>query len=150
MTVEVTPRRLTLVCRVVAPVVVVSFGVLAVLLPQGSTDGQVFGLGDQIAFFAIGALLATAVLAFTRSRVRADGRGIWVRNLFGERYFPWGVVRSIDLPDGAPWAQLELHDDDTVGLLAIQSNDGDSAVEAVLALRALLRESGTGGPASTL
>ncbi len=140
MTVECSPRKLTLVCQVVAAVVIVTFAVLALLLPQGSSDGQVFGLGDQISFFAIGFLLAVGVLAFTRARVRADDRGIWVRNVLGERYFPWAVVSAIDLREGAPWAQLELQDDDTVALLAVQANDGDSAVETVLALRALLTQ----------
>jgi len=143
---EVRPRRLTVVCRVVAALVLVVFAVLAVLLPEGSSGGQEFGVGDQIAFFVIGALLAVAVLAFTRARVRADETGVWVRNVLGDRYFPWGVVVSVDLPDSGPWAQLELHDDETVALLGIQSNDGDLAVEAVLALRALLRtaqDSGT-------
>jgi len=146
VSIEVRPRRLTVVCRVVAALVLVVFAVLAVLLPEGSSGGQEFGLGDQIAFFVIGALIAVAVLAFTRARVRADEKGIWVRNVLGDRYFPWAVVVSVDLPDSGPWAQLELHDDETVALLGIQSNDGDPAVEAVLALRALLRtaqDSGT-------
>lgn len=140
MNLELRPRRLRLVCGVLAPLVVAAFGALALLLPHGSADGQVFRASDQVAFFAIGLLLAAGVLALTRVRVRADGRGIWVRNVLGERFFPWAVVTSVDLPPGAPWAQLELHDDDTVGLLAIQTNDGESAVEGVLALRALLRE----------
>ena len=139
MSLEVRPRRLTRVCRWAAPVVLLVFGVLAVVLPRDTSGDQHFGVGDQIAFFAIGVLIAAGVLSFTRLRVRADTQGVWVRNVFGERYFPWGVVTSIDLPDGAPWAQLELHDDDTVALLGIQTNDGDTAVEAVLALRALLR-----------
>jgi hypothetical protein len=138
MSVEVRPRWLTLVCRGVAAVVLIVFAVLAVLLPEGSTGGQTFGIGDQIAFFCIGLLLALGVLVFTRARVRADEHGIWVRNALGDRFFPWGVVVSVDLPDGAPWAQLELHDDETVAVLAIQSNDGDHAVDAVLALRKLL------------
>ena len=143
MSVESRPRRLTTVCRVVAVLVLVVFAVLAVLLPQDTGGEQHFGLGDQIAFFVIGVLLAVGVLAFTRPRVRADDRGVWVRNVLGERYFPWGVVASVDLPNGAPWAQLELHDDDTVALLGIQSNDRDTAVDVVLALRDLLRQAST-------
>lgn len=145
MTVDVQPTRLTRVCRGLAGLVVVSFGVLALLLPRGATDGQRFGLGDQIAFFAIGLLLAVGVLAFTRFRVRADGTGIWVRNVLGERYFPWEVVVSVDLAAGASWAQLELHDDEVVALLALQANDGDTAVDHVLALRALRDLRHTGG-----
>jgi hypothetical protein len=139
VSVEVRPHRLTLVCRALAVVVLVAFAVLAVLLPRGSTGGQTFGIGDQIAFFGIGVLLALGVLVLTRPRVRADEHGVWVRNALGDRFFPWGVVVSVDLPDGAPWAQLELHDDETVAVLAVQSNDGDLAVDAVLALRRLLK-----------
>lgn len=142
MTVEIRPRRLTLVCRVTAAVVLVVFAVLAVLLTMGTAGGQVFSVGDQVSFFGIGVLIAGAVLGFTRARVRADPTGIWVRNVLGERYFPWGVVVSVDLPPSASWAQLELHDDETVALLAVQAGDGDAAIEHVLALRALLRTSG--------
>lgn len=141
MTVEVVPRRLTRVCRAVTVLVVAVFGVLAVLLPRGGAGGQTFGPADQVAFFVIGLLLAGAVLAFTRARVRADAQGLWVRNVLGDRFFPWAVVRSIDLPDGAPWAQLELQDDETVALLAVQAGDGESAVDAVLVLRKLLHTS---------
>ncbi|MCW2585675.1 MAG: hypothetical protein JWN55_1191 [Frankiales bacterium] len=138
MSLVVRPRRLTRVCWGVALVVVLVFGVLAVVLPRGATGGVQFGLADQISFFGIGLLVAGAVLAFVRVRVRADERGIWVRNVLGERFFPWSLVVAVDLPDGASWAQLELHDDETVALLAVQSNDGDTAVDAVLSLRKLL------------
>lgn len=141
MSVEVVPRRLVRVCRGVAALVLVVFGVLAVLLPHGGSGGQTFGVADQIAFFGLGVLLAVGVLAFTQVRVRADAQGLWVRNVLGERFFPWAVVVGVDLADGAPWAQLELHDDETVALLAIQANDGDRAVDAVLALRGLLQTS---------
>jgi hypothetical protein len=139
VTVEHAPRRLRHICLSLAVLLVVVFGVLAVLLPQGSTDGQTFGLADQISFFGIGLLLAAAMLGFTRFRVRADERGIYVRNVLGERFFDWRLVVGIDIPDGATWAQLELHDDETVALLALQTSDGDAAVDAVLALRRLLR-----------
>ena len=138
MTVEHSPTKLRRICLVLAGLVVVVFGVFAVLL-RTSANGQVFQVGDQLGFFGIGLFIAAAVLVFTRFRVRADESGIWVRNALGERYFPWGVVVSIDIPNGATWAQLELHDDDTVGILAIQTSDRDAAVDVVLALRQLLR-----------
>ena len=141
MKVDHTPRRLRRICLVLAVVVLVVFGVLALLLPRGTADGQTFGAADQLSFFGIGALLAAGVLVLTRFRVRADERGIWVRNALGERYFPWAVVVSVDLPDGGTWAQLELHDDETVALLALQTSDGDVAIDALIALRRLLRES---------
>jgi hypothetical protein len=101
------------------------------------------GVADQVSFFVFGVLLAIALVSFTRFRVRADNAGIWVRNVMGERYFPWGVVVSVQLPKGASWAQLELHDDETVALLALQSNDGDATIDSVLALRNLMHTEGS-------
>ena len=135
------PRRLLVVCRAAGVTLLVVFGVVAYLLPRGSAGGQQFGLGDQIAFFLIGALLSWAVLQFTRVRVIADERGLRVRNYAGEKHVPWQVVAGVRLDDGSPWASLDLHDDDTIALLAVQANDGDRAVAAVLALRQLLAAS---------
>ena len=143
------PRRLLLVCRGAGGALLVVFAVVAYLLPRGSAGGQQFGLPDQIAFFGIGVLLAWAVLQFTRVRVVADASGVQVRNYVGEKFVPWQVVRGVRLDDGSPWASLDLHDDDTIALLGVQANDGARAVDAVVALRALLATS-RGGDADVL
>lgn len=135
------PRRLVAVCWAVAVLVVVVFGVLALLLDAGSSGTTQFRAADQVAFFGIGVLLAAVPVALTRVRVVADARGVWVRNGLGERFLPWGVVAGVELPEHASWAQLVLRDDDTLALLALQSNDGERAVEGVLALRRLLARS---------
>jgi hypothetical protein len=147
MSLVIRPRRLLVVCRIAGVVLLVVFGVLAVLLRRGTAGGEQFGVGDQIAFFGIGVLLAGAVLQFTRARVVADERGLQIRNYVGERVIPWQVVAGVRLDDGSPWASLDLQDDDTIALLAVQANDGVHAVEAVLELRRLLalsRGSATG------
>lgn len=142
--VESRPVVLTRVCRGVAALVLVVFVVVAVALGSATTGEARFRLPDQIAMVVLGGLIAGAVLGFTRSRVRADADGIVIRNVLGDRHLPWQVVRAVRMQDGAPWATLDLHDDDTVALLAISSNDGDRAVEAVLGLRALLMASREG------
>ena len=142
MTVEVRPRRLTRVCRLVAALVIGVFGLLAVLLPRGAADGQVFGPADQEERDLVGVVIAAGVLVFTRARVQGDENGIRVRNGLGERYFPWQVVVAVRLEDGAPWAQLELQDDETVAVLALQRSDREQTVEAILAMRSLKRASG--------
>jgi hypothetical protein len=134
------PRRLLVVCRAAGAVLLLVFGVVAYLLPRGTAGGEQFGPPDQIAFFLIGALLASLVLRFTRVRALADERGVLVRNYLGEKFVPWQVVAGVRLDDGSPWASLDLHDDDTIALLAVQANDGARAVDAVVALRALLAE----------
>ena len=135
------PRRLTKVCWLVAALVVVVFGVLAVALGRGPEGDAQFRLADQIAFFVLGLLVAGLALMFTRARVTATADGVHVRNPFGTKDVPWQVVREVRLDDGAPWAVLELHDDELVQVLAVQSNDGDAAVDVVLELRALLQAS---------
>jgi hypothetical protein len=138
---EIQARRLTRVCRWTAAAVLVVFGVIALLLPAGSAGGNRFGPVDQLLFMALGLLIALGVLALTRPRVRADHTGIWVRNVLAERFYPWSVVVAVHLPSGAPWAQLELQDDQTVGLLAVQANDGALARRSVDRLQARLAAS---------
>ncbi|MDT7570631.1 MAG: hypothetical protein QOE05_805 [Actinomycetota bacterium] len=135
------PRRLLAVCRGAGAVLIAVFAVVAYLLPRGSAGGEQFGVADQVAFFLIGVVLSAVVLQFTRVRVRADERGVRVRNYVGEKFVPWQVVAGVRLDDGSPWASLDLHDDDTIALLAVQANDGSRAVDAVIALRALLARS---------
>lgn len=140
-TLVIRPRLLPRVCYGVAAGIVVMFAVLAVALGGGPAGAAQFRLADQVAFFGLGVLIALGPLSFTRVRVEADAAGIRVRNLWGERFLPWQVVRAVRLVDGTPWATLDLHDDDTVSLLAVQSGDGERAVQAVLDLRTLLAAS---------
>ena len=148
MTVVVRPRRLTRVCWATAVLVVVVFGVVATALRGGPEGDAQFQLADQIAMFVLGLLIAGGVLSFTRARVVADETGVRVRNVAGERHLPWQVIAAVRLDEGAPWASLDLQDDDTVALLAVQANDGDRAVDAVVTLRRLLRAA-HGGPAAS-
>ena len=140
-TVVSRPVVLRRVCWAVAAVVLVVFIVIAIALGRGPEGAAQFRLADQIAMVLLGALIASAVLAFTRARVVADADGVRVRNVLGDKLFPWQVIRAVRMDEGASWASLELQDDDTVALLGIQSNDGDRAVEAVLGLRRLLAQS---------
>jgi hypothetical protein len=107
---------------------------------HGKTDGGdgVFQASDQFAMIGLGLLGALGILMFTRPRVHADARGIKVRNVLGGYELPWEVVRSIQFGRGAPWASLELQDDDVVAVMAVQAADKAYAVQAVRAMRALL------------
>ena len=142
--VDSRPVRLTRVCWGVAALVMVVFVAVAIGLGTATTGDAAFRLGDQIAMVVLGGLIATAVLGFTRPRVHADLEGVRIRNVLGEKLVPWQVVRAVRMDDGAPWASLDLQDDDTLALFAVQSNDGERAVEAVLGMRALLAASREG------
>lgn len=136
--VRIRPRRLRVVAWCAAAVVMVAAVLLAVALPRGTAAAPMtFGTADRVALVGLGLLGAGALLWLTRPRVEADRDGVRVRNLLGEVSLPWGVVRAVRFDPGASWATLELHDDDVVGVLAVQAVDKEHAVRAVRALRAL-------------
>lgn len=135
------PQRLRRVCWSLAVGVVALFTVVAIGLGSGPPGELQFQLADQVAFIGLSLLIAGGLLLLTRARVEADTQGVRVRNAVGEKVLPWGVVQEVRLDDGSPWASLELHDDDSLALFAVQANDGARAIEAVERLRALLEAS---------
>lgn len=140
----VRPRKLARVAWFTAVLVAGLFAVVAAALLRAPRGDASFQRADSIAMFLLGLLLSGAILLLTRARVEADADGIRVRNVVGETVLPWGVVASVRMDDSSPWASLDLHDDDTVALFAVQANDGEQAVEAVLGLRRLLSASRQG------
>lgn len=76
--------------------------------------------------------------ALVRCRVTADRRGLVVVNGYRRREYAWPQVLAVRMPNGAPWATLDIADGTTVSVLAIQSADGDRAKVAVRELRTLL------------
>jgi len=137
--VRAKPIKATRVAWVLAVVVVAVFAAVATTL-RGATDSGkgVFQASDQWAMIVLGVLGALGILMFTRPRVEADERGIRIRNLVGGYDLPWDVVRSVQFTRGAPWASLELRDDDLIPMMAIQATDKKYALEALRGLRALL------------
>ncbi|MGH3901795.1 MAG: PH domain-containing protein [Pseudonocardiaceae bacterium] len=133
---EARPRKARRVAMAAAVVLVAVFAVVAALLRQTPT-GVYFQLSDQVAMVVVGLLLAGAALLFARPRVRAGADGVEVRNLLGSRTLPWELVLRVSFPDGAPWARLEIPDDEYIAVMAIQAADGRHAVQAIRALRAV-------------
>lgn len=138
-TVRARPRKATVIARVMAAAVVVIFTAVGLGL-HGKTDSGtgVFRTSDQVALIGLGVLAAAGILMLTRPRVEADARGIRVRNLMGGYDLPWDMVRSVEFGRGAPWASLELQDDNVVSMMAVQAADKAYALGAVRALRSLL------------
>jgi hypothetical protein len=97
-----------------------------------------FQRGDQAAMIGLGLLAALAILMFTRPRIVADERGVHVRNVLGGYDLPWEIIRAVRFSRGAPWASIELDDDDMVSVLAVQAADKEYAVAAVRTLRTML------------
>lgn len=141
------PQRLRVVCWVSAAAIVAFFAAVATALRGDTEGGGTFTVGDQLAMVGLGVLLAGGVLALTRPRVEADEHGLRIRNVVGGYELPWDVVRAVRFDDHSPWASLELLDDDTVAVMAVQANDKAYAVEAVRALRRLHAEHRAAGTA---
>jgi hypothetical protein len=145
---RVRPHRIRLVCWVAAGLVVILFTVIGTTLRGPIADGSAaFQPGDQWAMIGLGVLVALGILSLTRPRVVADGRRVKVRNVIGGYELPWEVVRAVRFDRGAPWATLELQDDDVVAVMAVQAADKQRAVVAVGRLRDLLdaHRAATGG-----
>jgi hypothetical protein len=140
-TVEYRPKRIRWVAGIAALFVVVLFTAVSFGLhgSAGFDNSGRFERGDQTAMIGLGVLIALGILAFTRPRVRADANGIRIRNVVGGYDLPWSVVRAVRFDRSSPWATLELHDDDTVSVHALQAADREYAVDGVRTLRALHR-----------
>jgi hypothetical protein len=130
------PRRVLVAAWVGAVGTVVAFVVVALLLRTSNT-GVYFRTADQVAMVLLGVLIAAGVLLLARPRVRADARGVEVRNVGVPRYLPWELVRAVSFPDGASWARLDLPDDEYLAVMAVQAVDGQRAVAGIRQLRAL-------------
>ena len=130
------------VAWVAAAAVVALFAVVATALrgPTGAGTA-VFQPGDQAAMIGLGILIGAGILMIGRPLVVADAQRIRIRNVIGGYDLPWQVVRAVKFQRGAAWASLELVNDDVVAVMAIQRVDGEHALTAVRALRALLAES---------
>ncbi|MGC9668613.1 PH domain-containing protein [Planosporangium sp. 12N6] len=144
------PRRLRVVCWVSAAAILIIFTAISFGMhgPLGDGAPGSFQRGDQAAMIGLGVLAALAVLLFTRPRVTADDRGLHVRNVLGGYDLPWENIRAVRFSRGAPWASVELDDDDMVSVLAVQSADKEYAVEAVRTLRSLLDSHRSAAPAA--
>lgn len=148
---RVRPRRVRVVAWVAAAAIVVLFSFVATALRGPTGEGTaVFQPGDQAAMVGLGLLAAAGVLLFARPRVEADTQVIKIKNIIGGYQLPWQIVRAVRFDRGAAWVSLELEDDDLVPVMAIQRVDGEHAVTAVRALRALHAASRDSQPDTTV
>jgi Bacterial PH domain len=136
--VEFRPRRIRWVAGISAAAVLILFTALSFGLHGATGEGMgQFARGDQTAMIGLGVLAAAGILAFTRPRVKADAERVRVRNVIGTFDLPWSAVRAVRFDRNSAWAMLELHDDETVPVHALQAADKEYAVQGVRALRAL-------------
>ncbi len=108
------------------------------LLLKIRSSGVIFHTSDQVAFAALGLIIAGAVLLFARPRLRVGPAGMSVRNLLGDKLIGWPDIIGVSFPAGSRWARIDLPDDEYIPVMAIQAVDKDRAVEAMGAVRSLL------------
>ena len=130
------PRKVLIAAWIGAVAIVGLFAVIAVVLTNVYT-GVYFRLADQVALMLIGLFIAGGLLLVARPRVRADAKGIEVRNIATTRWLAWSDVERVAFPDGASWARLDLPDDEYLHVMAIQAVDRERSVAVMRQLRAL-------------
>ena len=135
--VEVRPHLTTYFAYGAAVLILVAHIAVGALLKISST-GVVFQTADQVAMGVLGAVIAGAVLLFTRPRLRVGAEGVAVRNLIGYKLIPWPDVVDVSFPRGARWARVDLPDDEYIPVMAIQAVDKERAVDAMDQVRELL------------
>jgi hypothetical protein len=97
-----------------------------------------FNLLQRLTVLLMGVGLATCGLALARARVTAEMEALVVVNGFRTRKLAWEEVLAIHLPEGAPWATLDLADGTTISAMAFQGSDGRRARDGVRQVRALI------------
>ncbi|MEO6879397.1 MAG: PH domain-containing protein [Mycobacteriaceae bacterium] len=133
----VFPHRVRRLAFASAGAVLVVFIALAFTV-SGDRTGIYFRAQDQVAVVLFGMLLAGAILLLARPRLRVDTGGVGIRNVLGEQYFAWALVRGVSFPRTSAWARLELPEDEFVPIMAVRAGDGERAAVAIAALRELV------------
>lgn len=131
------PRLTPIVAGIAAFVIATAAIVVAFFLNLRYT-GAIILPADQVAVGSIGVLIGCGILLLALPRVRVGPAGIAVRNVVLERLVPWDEVVGVSFPEGSRWARVDIADYEYVPVLAIQSVDGERAVDAMDTLRSLL------------
>ena len=143
---QVRPRKITIWAGIAASLVVAAMVVIGLLL-LNSNEGVAFRTSDQIGLIGVGLILGGLIMTAARPRLRVDRNGLWVRNMLGDEFVPWALVLRVAYPQGAPWAQLNMPDDEAKPVMAIQALDRGRAVQALEAVRELQAKYGPPPPA---
>lgn len=130
----IRPRRVVIYGLIAAAAVIATM-LVVVLLLETELEKQNFRWIDRIGLLGMGFVAGGFAMLGARPRLRADAAGVWVRNIMGEKFFPWQWIERIAFPQGAHWAQLILPDDETYPVMAVQSMDKHRAVASLTALR---------------
>lgn len=88
---------------------------------------------STVLLFCVG--IAACLIPLIRSRVDVTDEGLTVVNGYKTRRYVWAQIVAIRMPQGAPWASLDLSDGTTCGVMALQASDGRRAHDGVRFIR---------------
>ncbi|WP_257161388.1 PH domain-containing protein [Corynebacterium cystitidis] len=127
-------RKVAIVWVIIVMVIHIFMGVVVDIEYTGAAITPI----DKWAYPLIGVIISIlSWIALNRPRVRANVDGVEVRNMIGTRFYSWVVIYGLSFPQGARMARLELPEFEYVPLWAIQSADGEKALEYVRDFRKL-------------
>jgi hypothetical protein len=139
LVVTARPLRSSRISIAVSIVIIVVFGVTALVMPRDNA-GVHFFWKDQLGTAFIGLIIGGTALLPTRPRLRADINGIHARAFLGSpRMIPWNLVKTVEFPRKLRFARVVLPADETLALYAVQRLDREHSVEVMHGLRALYR-----------
>ncbi len=131
------PRRGRAVAIAMGIIVLVVFIGVAVLIPGPAAGGSWAPL-DRLLLVGVGLAIAALMWRYARIRAVPSAEGIQVCNLIVTRRLAWADIGSVRFPDGDPWVTLDLIDEDTVAVMAIQRADGELAQQEAQRLATLM------------
>ncbi len=132
------PKRARIVATVGGVLAILIFTIGAVIVPLANWNSP-----DRVLFASIGYAIATLFYRYATIRAVPTREGVTVRNLILTRYLEWPQIVGIQFGDGTPWVHLDLHDGDTLSVMAIQRADGPFAHRQASRLAALIQALGS-------
>ena len=138
------PHRLRIFGLLTAAVLGAFTAVFWFALPADVRD--LFTVSQRLTLLGVLGLLVGVIVAVATSSVRADEKGLQIRNGLRTYQVPWSRVHKIIFRRGDPWAQLLITpadgspfevdlDAEKRQLMGIQAVDGDRAQQSVEELR---------------
>lgn len=126
------PRTVRRVAYGLGLLIVVTFAVMAVILPM---DWRTL---DRVMLVGFGILVAGGLHLLGRPRLTVEENRVLVVNGIRTHVLSWQEILDIQMPEGEPWPCVDLSDGTSLPVMGIQSTDGESARQAVEDLRVML------------
>ncbi|MDQ3615117.1 MAG: PH domain-containing protein [Actinomycetota bacterium] len=114
--------------------------VLAIWVAFPAEVRSQFTIFQRATVIFFGVAMAACGFALARSRVEVRVDSVTVVNGYRTRRYDWNEILAVTLPQGSPWATLDLSDGTSVAAMGIQGSDGARAGASVRQIRALLRQ----------